>query len=70
MVVYPAELCIVEAGQFYRKKVPAELTAKVVEFATKSPEQRLHTINSGIGLGQQGALQAPVSGSRCLIKEL
>jgi len=61
VVVYPAEVCTVEAGQFYRKKVPMELTPKVVEFATKSPEQRLHTITSGIGLGQRGALQAPVS---------
>lgn len=60
-VVYPAELCFVEAGQFYKKKVPVELTKSVVEFATKSPQERLHTINSGIGLGQQGALTAPVS---------
>jgi hypothetical protein len=60
-VVYPAELCIVEAGQFYRKKVPTELTKSVVDFATKSPEERLRIINSGIGLGQQGGLAAPVS---------
>jgi hypothetical protein len=69
VVVYPAELCLVEAGQFYRKKIPAELTPKVVEFATKSPEQRLHTINSGIGLGQ-GALQAPVSSKPFSSEEL
>jgi hypothetical protein len=61
-VVYPAELCFIEAGQFYRKKVPTELTKSVVEFATKSPQERLHTINSGIGLGQPGGLAAPVSG--------
>jgi len=62
-IVYPAELCTVEAGQFYRKKVPSELIKNVVEFATKSPQERLHIINSGIGLGQQGGLAAPVSDS-------
>jgi eukaryotic translation initiation factor 2C len=60
-VVYPAELCIVEAGQFYRKKVPSELTKSVVDFATKTPQERLHIINSGIGLGHPGSLAAPVS---------
>jgi eukaryotic translation initiation factor 2C len=60
-VVYPAELCIVEAGQFYRKKVPSELTKSVVDFATKTPQERLHIINNGIGLGHLGGLAAPVS---------
>jgi|ERR1700691_1113710 hypothetical protein len=63
-VVYPAELCTIEAGQFYRKKVPTELTKSVVDFATKNPQERLHIINSGVGLGQQGGLAAPVSDSR------
>jgi len=58
-VVYPAELCTIEAGQFYRKKVPTELTKSVVDFATKNPQERLHIINSGVGLGQQGGLAAP-----------
>jgi hypothetical protein len=68
-VVYPAELCTVEAGQFYKKKVPTELTKSVVDFATKSPQERLHTINSGIGLGQQGGLAAPVSDTMLLTTE-
>jgi len=63
-VVYPAEVCTVEAGQFYRKKVPAELTKSVVDFATKSPQERMNTIDRGIGLGQHGGLEAPVSHSR------
>jgi hypothetical protein len=60
-VVYPAEVCTVEAGQFYRKKAPAELTKSVVDFATKSPQERLRIINSGIGVGERGGLAAPVS---------
>lgn len=60
-IIYPFELCIVEAGQFYKKKVPTDLTSAVVGFATKSPEDRLRTITNGVGLGQQGALAAPVS---------
>lgn len=61
-VVYPFEVCTVEAGQFYKKRVPTELTKSVVEFATKDPQDRIRTITSGVGTqGQVGALQAPVS---------
>ena len=63
-VVYPAEVCTVEAGQFYRKRVPAEFTKSVVDFATKNPQDRISTINRGMGLGQQGGLEAPVSHTR------
>ena len=68
-VVYPAELCTVEAGQFYRKKVPTALTSSVVDFATKSPDERLRIINSGIGLGHQGGLAAPVSDLRLPVRQ-
>lgn len=60
-VIYPFEICTVEAGQFYKKKMPPDLTSAVVGFATKSPEDRLRTITSGVGLGQKGALAAPAS---------
>jgi hypothetical protein len=57
--MYPAELYTVEVCQFY--KVPTKLTKSVVDLATKSPQERLHTINSRIGLGPQGGIAAPVS---------
>jgi eukaryotic translation initiation factor 2C len=69
-VVYPAEVCSVEAGQFYRKKVPTEFTKSVVDFATKNPHERMNTIDRGIGLGHQGGLAAPVSHSRTSVMQL
>ena len=63
-VVYPAELCTIEAGQFYRKKVPTELTKSVVDSTMKNLQEWLQIFNSSVGLGQQGGLEAPVSDSR------
>lgn len=61
-VVYPFEVCTVEGGQFYKKKIPPEYTPKVVEFATKSPGVRLQAIKNGVGNPSDPlSLKAPVS---------
>lgn len=59
--IFPFEVCKVEAGQFYKKKVPSNLTAAVVKFATKSPRDRLATIKDGVGRpDNENSLKAPV----------
>jgi len=55
-IVFPAEVCVVVDGQLYKKKVPQELTPKVVKFATRRPKERLQTIEQGHG----DRMQAPV----------
>lgn len=61
-VVYPFEVCTVEGGQTYKKKIPQEYTSKVVEFATKSPSVRLQAIKNGVGNPNDPlSLRAPVS---------
>jgi hypothetical protein len=45
--MYPAELCIAEAGQFYRKEVPSELTKSRVYFATKTLKSGLTSTTTG-----------------------
>ncbi|KII88705.1 hypothetical protein PLICRDRAFT_41918 [Plicaturopsis crispa FD-325 SS-3] len=58
--VFPAKLCKVLNGQFYKKKVPQDLTSNVVSFATKRPEHRLQAIQSGTGISVGVTLQTPV----------
>ena len=59
--VFPFEVCTVQAGQFYKKKVPSKFTDEVVKFATKSPKDRLATITGGIGHpSDPRSLKAPV----------
>ena len=48
-MIYPAEICEVLPGQFFREKIPEELQGKVVlDFATRRPSQRLDLIRKGI----------------------
>jgi eukaryotic translation initiation factor 2C len=56
-IVFPAEVCYVISGQLYKKKVPQELTPRVVKFAMRRPKERLQTIEQGHG----DQMQAPVS---------
>ena len=59
--IFPFEVCTIQAGQFYKKKVPSKFTDEVVKFATKSPEDRLATITGGIGHpSDPRSLKAPV----------
>jgi eukaryotic translation initiation factor 2C len=54
-VVYPAEICQVLPGQFFKKQIPDEVQAKtILEFATMRPSQRLNLIKKGID-GRSGA---------------
>ncbi|KAJ4477407.1 argonaute-like protein [Lentinula aciculospora] len=46
----PLELCEVPPGQIMRKQVPPEKTKLVVEFATKKPQDRLRSIEAGLGV--------------------
>jgi eukaryotic translation initiation factor 2C len=62
-VVYPAEVCQILPGQFYKKKIPEELAGKaVLDFATMRPAQRLDLINKGIDArGTSAKCPTPVS---------
>lgn len=42
--VIPAELCDVVPGQLYRKKIPADMGADFLRFATQKPAARLKSI--------------------------
>jgi eukaryotic translation initiation factor 2C len=66
-VVYPAEVCQILPGQFYKKKIPEELQGKaVLDFATMRPAQRLDLINKGIeARGSSAKCPTPVSRSIC-----
>jgi eukaryotic translation initiation factor 2C len=55
-IVFPGEVCHVMPGQIHKKKVPPELTPKVVKFATRKPQERLNTIKEGNG----PEMQSPV----------
>ncbi|KAI0731968.1 Piwi domain-containing protein [Fomitopsis betulina] len=46
--IFPAELCVVEPGQLYRKKVPAELGPDFLKFSTQRPHDKLKTIEAAI----------------------
>jgi len=46
--VFPAELCNVEKGQLYRKKIPAEIGPDFLSFSTQKPHERMQTIEAAI----------------------
>ncbi|KAH9842843.1 Piwi domain-containing protein [Rhodofomes roseus] len=46
--VIPAELCEVLPGQLYRKKIPAELGADFLKFATQKPDARIQAIQDAV----------------------
>ncbi|KAJ7702329.1 Piwi domain-containing protein [Mycena rosella] len=54
-VVIPLELCTMQGGQLYKKKLPPHATASVVSFAAMRPAERLRTIRTG-----GGDLRSPV----------
>ncbi|KAK0448293.1 Piwi domain-containing protein [Desarmillaria tabescens] len=59
-VVYPAELCTVVQGQFYKKRLPNHLTSEAVSFATMTPDVRLKAI---MGDGDNGrGIISPIQG--------
>jgi hypothetical protein len=48
-VIYPAGICEVVPGQFFREKIPKELQGKVVlDLATMRPSRRLDLVRKGI----------------------
>ncbi|GJE84216.1 argonaute-like protein [Phanerochaete sordida] len=46
----PLELCVVPPGQIMRKQVPSESRPAVLAFATKKPQDRLASIQAGLGV--------------------
>ncbi|KIJ17201.1 hypothetical protein PAXINDRAFT_73870, partial [Paxillus involutus ATCC 200175] len=46
--VIPVELCIVVPNQRYTRKLPPELTKKMVDFTSEKPKARLDAIQRGI----------------------
>ena len=46
--VIPAELCEVVPGQLYKKKIPADMSATFVKFATQRPDARLRSIQDAV----------------------
>ncbi|TFY63508.1 hypothetical protein EVJ58_g3223 [Rhodofomes roseus] len=46
--VFPIELCNIEKGQLYRKKIPAEIGPDFLSFSTQKPHDRLQTIEAAI----------------------
>lgn len=53
--IFPAEVCTVEEGQLYRKKVPAEVGPDFLKFSIQRPPEKLRTIEAAIS----GAVGAP-----------
>ncbi|KAH0830397.1 hypothetical protein J3R83DRAFT_1791 [Lanmaoa asiatica] len=50
--IYPIEVCIVAPNQRFTRRLPQELTKKMVEFTTEKPRARLEAIRRGIvGVG-------------------
>ncbi|KAF8968250.1 ribonuclease H-like domain-containing protein [Flammula alnicola] len=45
--IVPAELCEVEYGQLFKRKVPENITADMVKFSTIRPQERLKKITEG-----------------------
>lgn len=43
-VVLPAEICSIELGQMFKRKVPSDIMPKVLDFASKRPLDRLRAI--------------------------
>ena len=58
--IFPAELCTVEEGQLYRKKIPAEVSPEFLRFSIQRPAEKLRTI--------EAAIAGPVSVYRMLIQ--
>ncbi|TFY67158.1 hypothetical protein EVG20_g4046 [Dentipellis fragilis] len=48
-VVYPAEICFIDPGQLFKKKVPPHLMDEVLRFSSQPPAGRLSSIQRGIG---------------------
>ncbi|KAF8970927.1 hypothetical protein BDZ97DRAFT_2044723, partial [Flammula alnicola] len=46
--IVPAELCEVEHGQLFKRKVPENITVDVVKFSTIRPQERLKKITEGV----------------------
>ncbi|KAJ7470301.1 Piwi domain-containing protein [Mycena latifolia] len=58
-VVIPLELCSMNPGQLYKKKLPPQATTAVVTFAAMRPADRLRMIRMGGG-GGPDQLRSPV----------
>lgn len=56
-IVFPAKVCYVISGQLYKKKIPQELTPRVIKFSMRWLKERLQTIEQGHG----DQMQAPAS---------
>ncbi|KAF8898225.1 ribonuclease H-like domain-containing protein [Gymnopilus junonius] len=46
--IVPLELCEIEPGQLYKKKLPEEYTSDMVKFATQKPFERQKRIKAGV----------------------
>lgn len=46
--IIPAELCEVVPGQLYKKKIPADMGATFLKFATQKPDVRLRLIQDAV----------------------
>jgi len=53
--VLPGEICDIEPGQLYKKKVPPALMQDMLRFSVKEPLERLQSICAGVE-GQVPAL--------------
>ncbi|KAN0075335.1 Piwi domain containing protein [Tylopilus felleus] len=58
--VVPIELCMVAPNQRFKRKVPPELTKKMVDFTSDKPKERLESISRGI-VGAGAALDYAAS---------
>jgi len=58
--IVPIELCEIAPNQRFKRKIPAELTKKMVEFTSDKPKARLESIRRGI-LGPGAALDYAAS---------
>ncbi|TFY78278.1 hypothetical protein EWM64_g5734 [Hericium alpestre] len=47
-VILPAEICVIQPGQLYKKKLPSHLMDEVLRFSAQQPQQRLNSILSGV----------------------
>jgi eukaryotic translation initiation factor 2C len=69
-VIYPAEICQILPGQFYKKKIPEEVSGKaVLDFATIRPAQRLDLIKKGIDARGVSA-KCPTPVTTCIVSLL
>ena len=47
--IIPAEFCRIVPGQLFKKKIPPQLQAEFLKFATQRPDQRLRAIQKAVG---------------------